>query len=253
MIRRTFQILPSIGYGKERNLWRSGIRDWHDFLSMDKVEGISRERKTMLDRHLVRAETFLDKGRTEYFSRILPSVEHWRLYHAFRSDTAFLDIETDGRSAYADVTMVGIYHHGEGRTLVKGQDLDATSLGQALKGVKMLVTFNGSSFDLPILHYHFPLSLPRVPHFDLLHACRRIGLRGGLKAVERQIGIFRGRELEYVTGEEAVYLWRTWERSGRESALRLLKKYNEQDTVNLVPIAEHVYTALCRKTLDLAR
>ena len=253
MIRKTFQILPSIGRGKERNLWKDGVEDWDDFLSANKVKGVSGERKGVLDKHLERANAFLDMGRTEYFCKILPTVEHWRLYDTFRSDTAFLDIETDGRSSYANVTVVGIYHHGESRTLVRGQDLDAATLREALDGVKMLVTFNGSSFDLPILQYHFPLSLPRVPHFDLLHACRRIGLRGGLKSVERQMGIARAREVEYVTGEEAVYLWRAWERAGRGNALRLLKRYNEADTVNLLPLAEHAYSTLLCETLDLRR
>jgi uncharacterized protein YprB with RNaseH-like and TPR domain len=252
VIRRTFQILPSVGRGKERNLWKNGVSTWDDFMSLGKVKGISAERKAGLDRHIERAETFLDKGNTEYFCKILPSVEHWRLYDRFRSDTAFLDIETDGRSAYSNVTVVGIHRmDGRGRTLVRGQDLNAASVKEALEGVKLLVTFNGSSFDLPILEYHFPLTLPRVPHFDLLHGCRRVGLRGGLKTVEKQMGIARAREVEYMTGEEAVYLWRAWERSGRENALRMLKRYNEEDTVNLEPIAEHVYTTLQERTLDL--
>lgn len=37
---------------------------------------------------------------------------------------------------------------------------------------------------------------------------------------------------------------------GRENALRLLKRYNEEDTVNLVPIAEHVYETLKDRMLD---
>ncbi len=251
MIRRTFQILPSVGRGKERNLWRCGIADWDDFVAASKVKGISSQRKAGMDKHIERAREFLGRGHTEYFCKILPSVEHWRLYDAFRDDTAFLDIETDGRSAYANVTVVGIHRPGRSTTLVRGQDLSAESIKDALDGVKMLVTFNGSSFDLPILAYHFPLAVPRVPHFDLLHGCRRVGLQGGLKSVEKQMGIARAREVEYMTGEEAVYLWRAWERSRRENALRLLKRYNEEDTANLLPIAEHVYSTLKESTLDL--
>lgn len=244
MIRNTFLILPSVGKGKERNLWKSGVRDWDEFRSERKVKGISAERKVGMDRQLDQADEFLDREMTDYFCKILPTVEHWRLYDRFRKDTAFLDIETDGRSSYANVTVVGIYRNGNTTTLVRGQDLSAASLTEALEGVKLLVTFNGSSFDLPILGYHFPLAVPRVPHFDLRHACRRVGLTGGLKSVEKQMGMCRAREIEYVTGEEAVYLWRAWERSGSKNALKLLKRYNEEDTVNLEPIADRVYGTL---------
>jgi uncharacterized protein YprB with RNaseH-like and TPR domain len=253
VIRRTFQILPSIGTGKERKLWINGIKDWDDFRGMGKVAGISRERKEAMDHHLDRAEQFLERGRTDFFCKLLPTVEHWRLYDRFRRETAFLDIETDGRSPYSTVTVVGIYRDGRSVTLVRNQDLDTASLTRALDGIKLLVTFNGSSFDLPILSYHFPLAVPRVPHFDLRHACRRVGLPGGLKSVEKQMGISRAREVEFVTGEEAVYLWRVWERSGRSNALKLLKRYNEEDTVNLRPIAEHTYEILKNRIVDCSR
>ncbi len=244
MIRRTFLILPSVGKGKEMTLWKAGISDWDAFLSAPKVPGISRERKARMDEAVDRADKFLSGGKTEYFSKILPTVEHWRMYDRFRDDAAYLDIETDGCYRHASVTVVGIHRRGETVALVRGQDLNRENLAKALEGVKMLVTFNGSSFDLPILEYHFPFTVPKVPHYDLRHACRRAGYEGGLKHIEKRMGIGRAREVEYVTGEEAVYLWRVWERSGRENALNLLKRYNEDDTKNLEPIAERVYAIL---------
>jgi len=250
VIRRTFLILPSIGCRTEAGLWKKGIVDWADFLDARRIDGLSEARKARLDEHLTRADRFLGLGRTDYFSQILPTVEHWRLYGRFAEDCAYLDIETDGQSAYSNVTVVGIHRAGRTTTLVRGQDLDAAALARALEGVKMLVTFNGSSFDLPILQYHFPLAMPRVPHYDLRHACRRVGLTGGLKKIEKEVGIHRAREVEFVTGEEAVYLWRVWERRGRENALKLLKKYNQEDTENLVPLAEQVYETLKCRLLD---
>ncbi|MDD1743302.1 MAG: ribonuclease H-like domain-containing protein, partial [Methanomassiliicoccales archaeon] len=182
---------------------------------------------------------------------LLPSREHWRVYDEVKRDAACLDIETDGLGAGARVTVVGIYRNGECTTLVRGQDLTRENLAAALQGSRLLITFNGSSFDLPILEREYPFLIPRVPHFDLRHGCARVGLRGGLKSIEKQMGMHRGQELEYVTGEQAVYLWYAWERRGNLNALNLLKRYNEEDTANLAPIAERINQMLTEQTLRM--
>ncbi|TQS83003.1 ribonuclease H-like domain-containing protein [Candidatus Methanomassiliicoccus intestinalis] len=252
MIRRTFLILPSLGKKKEVNLWKEGILDWNDFVSTSKIKGISAERKENMDALLLRADQSLENRQSEYFSKILPSVEHWRMLDNFWDDAAYLDIETSGRSRYASVTVVGIYYKGKMTSLVKGEDLTFQNLSDSLKDAKMLVTFNGSSFDLPILEYHFPFAVPKVPHCDLRHACRRAGYCGGLKSIEKQMGMFREKEVEYMTGEEAVYLWRAWERSKSKNALKLLVKYNEEDVLNLEPIAKTTYSILKQKLIEEA-
>ncbi len=226
------------------------ILDWNDFRSSSSIKGFSTERKKTMDEHLARAERFLESGNAEFFCRILPSPEHWRLYEHLRDEAAYLDIETDGRYRHSNITLLSVHRKDGTITLVKGQNLDRKNIEAAFRGTKLLVTFNGGSFDLPILEYHFPFSVPKVPHFDLRTGCGRIGLKGGLKSAEKKIGIVRGKELEYMTGEEAVYLWRAWERSKSLNALRLLKRYNIEDTENLEPLAEHVYETLKRRTFD---
>ncbi len=212
MIRRSFQILPSIGPITESKLWKEGLTDWDDFIGSPSIKGFSEKRKVKADAQLKEASRLLDNGCSEYFCKILPQAEHWRLYGRFKSDCAYLDIETTGQGAYCDITVVGIYRKEGMRTLVRGQDLTRENIQSALEGAKLLVTYNGGSFDVPMLSYHYPLSVPRIPHFDLRTGCSRIGLVGGLKNVERSMGISREREIEYMTGEEAVYLWRAWEK-----------------------------------------
>lgn len=253
MIRRTFLILPALGKKREINLWRDGILDWNDFVSTPKIKGISDLKKEQMDSLLTQADGFLDNYQSEYFSKILPSVEHWRLLNRFWDDVAYLDIETSGRSRYAHITVVGIYYKGEMTSLVRGIDLNFENLSKALKDAKTLVTFNGSSFDLPILEYHYPFSVPKVPHCDLRHACRRADYTGGLKNIEKEMGMCREKEIEYMTGEEAVYLWHAWERSKSKNALKLLKKYNEEDVMNLEPIAKRIYSILEQKLIDEAK
>ena len=58
------------------------------------------------------------------------------------------------------------------------------------------------------------------------------------------LGYRRPQEVEYVTGEEAVYLWHLWQKKGNENALKLLRRYNQEDTRNLEPLAEVVYGRL---------
>lgn len=249
MIRRTFLLLPGIGQLKERRLWETGVLSWEEFFDRRHLTGISDQRKESLDQELGTAKEFWEKGRTEYFTRLLPSGQHWRMYDRLKNDTAYLDIETDGLGPGAVITMVSVHMRGETTTLTRGLDLSLENLVRALEGTKMLVTFNGSTFDLPMIEREFPFAVPKVPHYDLRHACPKVGLRGGLKQVEVLLGYRRPQEVEYVTGEEAVYLWHLWQRKGNENALKLLRRYNQEDTRNLEPLAEVVYGKLEKRAL----
>jgi hypothetical protein len=249
MIKRTFLLLPGIGQLKERRLWESGVLSWEEFWERDRLDGISAVRKAVMDQEL---ETVMDswqRGRTEHFSRLLPSGQHWRMFQRLKENTAYLDIETDGLGPGTVITMVSVHRNGTTTTLTRGMDLETENLRRALNGAKMMVTFNGSSFDLPMIEKEFPFTVPKVPHYDLRHACPKVGLRGGLKQVEVILGYRRPQEVEYVTGEEAVYLWHLWERKGSENALNLLRRYNQEDTRNLEPLAEVVYRRLTEKML----
>ena len=249
MIRRSFVFLPSIGRATEKRIWGRGATTWDEFHSSNTIAGFSKRRKEDLDSRLTEAEEFLSRERTEYFCGLLPSTEQWRLFDELRQGTAYLDIESDGVGPGHVVTMVGILHNGRMNTMVRGKDLNQAAIKEALDGVKMLVTFNGSSFDLPMIEHEFPFSVPRVPHYDLRHVCPKAGYHGGLKSVEQQIGISRPQELEYVTGEQAVYLWHLWKRKGNQNALNLLTRYNAEDVKNLEPLADIVYNIMKEKML----
>ncbi|MDD1770366.1 MAG: ribonuclease H-like domain-containing protein [Methanomassiliicoccales archaeon] len=251
MITRTFLMLPTVGRATEKRLWRDGVVDWDCFLETRSVRGMSSKRKERLDAGVRTADAFLRQGETSYFSRLLPSGEHWRLYEDVRDGVAYLDIETDGLGPSAVTTVVGIHRASGTTTLVRGIDLSTENLIKALKGTSLIVTFNGASFDLPILEREYPFSVPIVPHFDLRHGCARVGLSGGLKRIERMMGIARDRDLEYMTGEEAVWLWHLWCKNRNRNALDTLIRYNTADIRNLEPIAEAVCERLKNDTLDL--
>ena len=242
MIEHTFQMLPSVGRKKESSLWESGVLGWEEFLSSAAVPGI--KAKDRCDAILMQASELLDDGEARLLGAMMPRGEQWRMYDRFRDGAAYLDIETDGLSRDALVTVVTVHRKGSTTTLVEGVDLDAGSLSDALDGADVLVTFNGSCFDVPVLRNSFPGVDFDIPHYDLRFASRKLGHKGGLKPLEIEMGISRPDEIEGVDGAMAVRLWRQWERHGDRDALDILVEYNRADTVNLETIADRIYGRL---------
>lgn len=70
-------------------------------------------------------------------------------------EVAFLDIETTGLSRhYHSMTLVGSTHAGESRSWIAGDDQD--EIVDVLATAKTLVTFNGTSFDIPFVRSIVP-------------------------------------------------------------------------------------------------
>jgi hypothetical protein len=170
------------------------------------------------------------------------------LLDAFRDDVACLDIETTGQAPpYDETTVVGVYRPGRGLTqLVAGRDLSGDAVDAALEGVKLLVTFFGVSFDVPFLKREFSYLQLEFPHYDICFAAKRLGIKGGLKKVEKQFGIARGGDVDGLNGYDAVKLWQAHCR-GKRGALERLLRYNAADTKNLIPLAAIIYGQLCNQ------
>ncbi|MFB6080017.1 MAG: ribonuclease H-like domain-containing protein [Haloferacaceae archaeon] len=241
-IEQSFIPVRGVGEATERRLWEAGVTRWREFdgsvvgpTTADRIEAFVDE---AVDR--------LATADADYFAARFPDGERWRLYEDFRDDAAFFDIETTGLDHASDrVTAVSVHRGGETTTLVRGDDLTADALGEHLTDAPLLVTFNGARFDVPFLETSFDVSLDR-PHLDLMYPCRRLGLTGGLKRIEREVGI--ERDLPDVSGRDAVRLWRAHERGDR-SALDRLVAYNREDAVNLRTLADHVTARLHRETV----
>ena len=236
-LRATFQHLPGVGVRTEENLWEHGIHDWEDLAGLPEFPGIAAGHLRRIQEEVIRSEHAYQTGNAEYFARNLPLREHWRLYPDFRARTAFLDIETTSFSpSYGIVTCVTVHGGGETRTLVQGEDIE--EIGSVLRPFALLVTFNGSQFDVPFLAAHFPGAAFPPAHADLRWVFHRLGLRGGLKAIEAQLRLGNRSGVEGVDGWEAVRLWHQ-HCQGVSGALDRLVAYNRADTVNLEPLMEH--------------
>jgi uncharacterized protein YprB with RNaseH-like and TPR domain len=236
-LENSFIGADGVAEGRERSLWEAGVLHWDDF--DDTVLGPKTTEN--VESFIYDARAHLDDGDSRFFAGRFPSNERWRLYENFRDETCFFDIETTGLSHHRDdVTTVSFHRDGETTTLVRGEDLTADRLREQFVDASLLVTFNGASFDIPFLETSFDLTID-TPHVDLMPTCRRIGLSGGLKRVERDIGIERDRP--DISGRDAVRLWHEYER-GDQQALDTLVSYNREDTVNLRTLMDEVCGAL---------
>ena len=156
---------------------------------------------------------------------------------------AYLDIETTGLSSFSsDITVVGIYLcRGYEIDFIQliGGDITRHSLLEALEGVDIIYTYNGHRFDLPFIRSKLGINLEEMfPHRDLMFDCWRCNLRGGFKAVERQLGI--PRQLVEVDGRAAVRLWWRYVEYFDLEALDTLLAYNKEDVINLKELKERL-------------
>ncbi len=245
MLSRSFIILDSIGETTERNLWRSGIKDWDDFLKVRAIPRMGAERKLACDVQLKEAKFHLEHDDVGHFIPLLHRRDTWRLWDMVKDDALFLDIETTGLHDSAVTTVVGVADKDGFKVLVRDKDLDRDALLDVFKGHSCIVTFNGSMFDVPFLEARFgDLGLDGIPHLDLRFAGKRAGLSGGLKRIEKAVGIVRPDEVEDIDGYEAVRLWKRYERTGDKTALQTLIDYNEEDVMNLPKLADIILERL---------
>ena len=247
MLENTFLHLPQIGPQRELNLWRQGILTWDQLeLRLNHWPRSSQNRKLMKSR-LHESREHLHQA--AYFHKILPSSERWRLYKDFQHSCAFLDIETTGMTIYGhEITVIGLYDGQQTHHFINGHNMK--EFEDAVNSYDLLVTFNGSSFDLPFICGFFRNLQIRQAHIDLLHVVRRLGYRGGLKSIEPLFGITRSPEIQEMRGYEAVVLWHEYQRGSGE-ALRKLLLYNEADVVNLKTIMDTAWERLFSE-LELA-
>ena len=250
MLRQTFIHIPGIGQETEAALWKQGCNDWQHLL-----ENLDRFSIGSADREFVRKQLgsslkSLETGRHQFFTHGLGLKEAWRAFPDFRSSCVYLDIETDGGQSGSAVTTIGLFDGQEYTCLVKGRDLE--NFRDIISRYSLIVTFFGSGFDLPMLQKRFQgLRFDQI-HLDLCPTLRRVGIKGGLKKIEKELGINRGEDTDGLNGYDAVLLWRRYERLGDDAALEKLIAYNREDVVNLERLAEIAYERLQADTLEKA-
>lgn len=229
MIKNSFIQLPGIGEKKELSLWNEGVFSWNDFINKKNESGVNLdEDKSLL--HIQKCLNNLAKNQVDYFYNILPSSEEWRLYREFQNHCLYLDIETNGGDPFSGfITTIATYDGNEIRYYVNGKNLDDFIID--VFDYKILITYNGKSFDIPFIQNYFNIELNHA-QIDLRYILASLGFKGGLKSCEQQLGL-RRNGLDGVDGYFAIHLWNDYYFNANQKALETLLAYNIEDSINL--------------------
>jgi len=176
----------------------------------------------------------------------LPTPAPRELLHGLR----VLDIETTGLAGGTGTLafLVGVAQfEADGTLLVEQLVLGAPAeeerllarLGDTLEGATLLVTFNGRSFDAPllrtrcVLRRRAPGPLATAPHLDLLGISRRLWRGRGcdcrLQTLER--AVLGSRRIDDFPGSLAPAAYTEFLRGGDASVLAPIIEHNRLDLV----------------------
>jgi uncharacterized protein YprB with RNaseH-like and TPR domain len=246
LLERTFIHIPGIGPKTEQHLWQHDILTWSHYLDTKKTL-LSPVRDAFVRRAL--EASLENRDNIHFFLERLSPGELWRIFGAFKQRAVYLDIETSGLYGGVDeITVIGIYDGTQVNTFIQGINLDAFET--EITAYDLIITFNGAQFDVPFIRRQFPNIWLPPAHIDLRFFLKKLGYRGGLKAIERTCNLVRGSDIDGMDGFDAVLLWRAYQ-GGDRSALGRLIQYNTADIVHLKPLMERGYEEMKAQLLSL--
>ena len=245
MLNCSFIHIQGIGAITEQRLWETGFRDWDSF-SGDITIPFPAGRKYFLEKGIEESRRHLANRNPVYFSKHLPSNQCWRLFPEFRESTVYLDIETTGLDRYFnDITTIALYDGQSIKTYVRGQNLE--DFIEDIQKYKVIVSYNGKSFDIPFIEHHFNIQLDHA-HIDLRYILHSLGFRGGLKGCEKQLGMDRG-DLTDIDGFLCCFIvGGISDEAAIRKPLTPYWSYNIQDTINLENLMVTAYNLKVKDT-----
>ena len=249
MLESTFVHVPGLGLETEKSLWDQGCQSWRHLLDGLDSYTTGQVERSVVKRILNGSYKSLEARDGSFFKKGLGLRDAWRAYPEFKDSCLYLDIETDGGTSGSAITTIGTFDGVEFRCFIKGQNLQ--EFPEFVMSYGMIVSFYGANFDLPMLEKRYPDLRFNQLHLDLCPTLRQIGVTGGLKRIEKQLGISRGEETDGLGGLDAIRLWRRYSQLGDDQALETLIVYNREDVVNLEYLAGYAYQNLKQKLLPV--
>jgi uncharacterized protein YprB with RNaseH-like and TPR domain len=243
MLINTFIHIPGIGPSTEQKLWQSDIQTWHDMHGLAQA-GLSPAKRAQIESWAELSCDHLEKNNPVFFENQLAASQQFRLFPEFRGQSVYLDIETTGLDPSAHITTIAMYDGTRIDYFIQGKNLH--DFIDAIHQYKVLITYNGRSFDIPFIESYFNVQLPHA-QIDLRYVLGHLGFKGGLKKCENALGIDR-QALDGVDGYFAVLLWHDYKTNNNQDALETLLAYNIEDVINLETLMIHAYNRQIEKT-----
>ena len=229
MITNTFLHFKGIGKSKETDFWNESIYNWGDLMkkfSLVKKPSYKNIKKSDLQKSFKSLKT----NDIKYFAERLPISQYWRLFREFKRKCLYLDIETTGSNKFPnEITTISTYDGKKIKYYVNGINLE--EFKNNIFDYKLLITYNGRSFDIPFIERYFDINLD-LHQIDLRYVFKSLDFKGGLKLIEKNLGIDR-QDLNDLNGFFAIHLWNEYSCNNNKKALNTLIAYNIEDTINL--------------------
>ena len=240
----SFTFVKGIGLKTETTLRELGINCWNDVIKKQRPELFPKQKWHALwngVKSVIGALKILDVSQ---LTSLIPKLQHWKMIPNFIDRIAYLDIETTGLSPqYSYITTIAVYDGKRVHDFVRGDNLN--DFPNFISKFPAIVTFYGKAFDIPFIKQEMGIDFNQI-HFDLCFLLRGLGIKGGLKRIEKRFGISRG-SLEDLDGYTAVLLWKKFKKSQKKEYLETLLAYNNEDVINLEFLLYKTYNLLIEK------
>jgi len=242
MLTSSFSCFTGLSSASEQKLWELGCLAWDQFEYLPE-KTFSPQKMNDVRLQIDQATIALKAGMPDYFLNRFANPDKIRVLKKFQKESAVIDIETTGLTQDSEITSIAVLKHGKIFMYVK--DINLSNFLESLKDINLIITFNGTRFDLPFIKKFFNIDLP-IPHLDLLPVLKQLGYVGGQKQCEAALGL--GRSLSTgLDGRDAVSLWKSWQRHQIQSDLKHLIFYNAEDVFMLEKLAVQSYNLAMKK------
>lgn len=179
-----------------------------------------------------------------------------RLADVSPRDFLFIDTETTGLGGAGSMVFLAGVARFDGSLLRLRQYLLPApqyeggllgGLAEDIAAAGALVSYNGKSFDLPMLEARYILSrqepvLRRLPHLDLLHPNRRL-FRGAFEShrlVRMEVELLGFEREDDCPSAEVPQRYFRFQRTGDPTPILPVLRHNAWDVLSLVALAAHL-------------